>query len=212
MKILNVLSIVPQVTMSYYRSISMRICSFLRRYIRITLFISLGFLAFIVSGCEEVSKIAKLEQDLLETKSEIEKIDQKILFKELEEKAVTLNLGDKGFAPLKFNLGIIVVSLENIESYGNGSKVTINFGNIQSATIVGLKATLTWNKVKGQKTDVLYNEKQISLNKDLLPGRWTKISVILEHLPPKDFEFLSISDLSSTGIKLATPFGLTDQL
>ena len=63
------------------------------------------------------------------------------------EKNVYLTPGSDKYSIVKSDLGILTVSIQNIVPYANGSKVTLQFGNLSSATIDGLKATLEWGAV-----------------------------------------------------------------
>ena len=123
------------------------------------------------------------------------------------DKIAFLTPGQNGYSKIQFDLGVLTVQLLDIKPYANGTKVTLKFGNIQSATINGLKATLDWGKVdeRGNPINDLIKTKEINFDKELFSGAWTKVFIVLENVTPNDFGFLRIRNVSHTGIRLIQP-------
>lgn len=115
-----------------------------------------------------------------------------------------LTPGEDGYSLVNADLGTISVKIANIVSYANGSRVTLSIGNLTSATINGLKATMNWGPVDDRGLPVPGSEKtrDITLKESLQPGAWSMSSVVLEGVPPEAFGFLRVKDVSHTGIAL----------
>lgn len=148
---------------------------------------------------EKDEKINKSEKDLIETRAELKILLERIDGLDLN-RFIYLKPGDRGYYPISFEIGILTVSLVDIKPYVNGSKVILRFGNPLSATICGLKAKLGWI-ISGRA-----QTKEVTFDKDLLPGAWTNMTVVLDEVPPKDFNFLEISDVHHTRIRLSRSY------
>ena len=118
-----------------------------------------------------------------------------------------LRLTSPGYEVVQTNIGRMTVQLANIEEYASGSRVTLRFGNLTSAIVQGLHATIEWGKVnaKGVPEYPVQHVQQITLSEDLLPGVWTETPVVLDSVPPKELGFVRFKDVTHTGIKLGSP-------
>jgi hypothetical protein len=115
-----------------------------------------------------------------------------------------LTPGEEGYSVVKSDIGAITVSLKDVKPYANGSRITLQFGNILNATITGVKAKLEWGSVdaKGIPKNETQKSREITFSKSLRSGSWTKISVVLERVPPSDLGFVRVRELKHTGIIL----------
>jgi outer membrane murein-binding lipoprotein Lpp len=115
-----------------------------------------------------------------------------------------LTPGEEGYSVVKSDIGPITVSLKDVKPYANGSRITLQFGNILNATITGVKAKLEWGSVdaKGIPKNETQKSREITFRKSLSSGSWTKISVVLERVPPSDLGFVRVRELKHTGIIL----------
>ena len=124
-------------------------------------------------------------------------------FSKLEEIAY-LTPGSNGYSVIQSDIGKLTVSLENILPYANGSRVILRFGNLTTATINGAKAKLEWGSVDKYGSPDNNNAKsmEITFSKSLEKGSWTKVSVVLEGVPPSDLGFVRVREMTHTGITL----------
>jgi len=180
------------------------------------------FLSVILTSCQDSKKITELETKLALQGKELIKLQEQIEvlksgqeelgrtdaineFVGNVEKIAYLTPGQSGYSTIKFDLGILTVSLEDIKPYANGSRITLKFGNTLSSSIDGLKGTLEWGKVdeKGSPINSLAKKKEITFSETLIAGSWTKVSVVLDGVPPTEFGFVRLKNFSHSGIKLA---------
>jgi hypothetical protein len=115
-----------------------------------------------------------------------------------------LTPGSDGYSVIRTDLGRLTVSLQDIRPYANGSRVTLQFGNITSATINGAKTTIEWGKVdpKGSPINSEAKSREITFTTSLRSGGWTNVSVVLEGVQPIELGFVRLRDMSHTGIRL----------
>ncbi len=177
---------------------------------------------FFLSSCQDDKKLSELEAKLASNEAEITKLQEQIeSLKESNEnlertvnfnklmsdidKFAYLTPGETGYATIEFDLGVLTVNLEDIKPYANGSKITLNFGNTLSSSINGLKGTFEWGKVdeNGSPINALAKTKDITFSETLIGGSWTKVSIVLDGIPPTEFGFLRLKNFSHTGIRLS---------
>jgi hypothetical protein len=146
------------------------------------------------------ARIKKLESTVDSLQSEVEWAST---FGKLDQIAY-LTPGSDGYSPIKMDLGYLTVSLANIRPYANGSKVALVFGNLTSATVNGLKATIEWGSVdaKGMPQNEAAKSREVKLPEDLLSGAWNKTEVVLEGVLPEALGFVRLRDISHQGIRL----------
>lgn len=120
------------------------------------------------------------------------------------EKIAYLTPGSDGYSAVKFDLGILTVQLADVKPYANGSKVTLKFGNVLSASIRGLKTTIDWGRVdaKGVPMNESAKSKEVTFIETLRAGAWTPVSIVLDGLPPNELGFVRVHDVTHTGINL----------
>lgn len=161
-------------------------------------------------GCQDNKRIDKLEKqiDSLRTDySDLKRDVSEIQFdKYLDnyDKVAYLTPGSDGYSSVRFDLGVLTISITNIIPYANGSKVTLRFGNTLSSTINGLKATAEYGPVD-EKGIGIYDKmktKELSFVKSLRSGSWTNIEVVLDGVPPDKLGYVRIKDVTHTGIEL----------
>lgn len=159
-------------------------------------------------GCSQdtgdrTSKLRDLETKIRELETKVNNLSWNQTLNDLGEIAF-LTPGGDGYSIIKTNIGNLTVSLEDIKPYANGSRVTLTFGNTTSATINGIKAKIDWGSVgkTGAPNNDTAKSKEITLTKSLLPGRWTKVSLVLEGVPPAELGFVRLREVSHDGIRL----------
>ncbi|MBN2412458.1 DUF3251 domain-containing protein [candidate division KSB1 bacterium] len=170
------------------------------------------FVYFFLIWYIDFTHVKKLTQEFETTKIHISKMEMLInnlsntdLNNQSEnEKSAFLIPGTRDYTTIKFDLGILTVSILNILPYENGVKVTLQFGNPLSVSIDGLKATIEFGSLD-EKGHPVINElilKEVTFNQLLNPGAMTDISFILNDIPYEQFDFLRISNLSHNSIRL----------
>jgi len=159
----------------------------------------------------------KLEQ--LETKVNQLEAKNKALQKEDENLSQTLGMfagptslehmailspTDKGYAPIKADIGYLTVSISDITPYANGSKVILNIGNLTAAMIQGLKMKLDWGAVGGNGYPLNDSAKSSDFNfiNPIPSGAWAKTEVILSEYPPNTLGFVRVSGVTHQAIAL----------
>lgn len=115
-----------------------------------------------------------------------------------------LTPGTAGYSVIETDLGHLTVQLANVAAYANGTRITLRFGNLTSATINGAKATLEWGSVdqKGNPENDKARSRDVTFNESLRAGAWTEVHVVLEGVPPQEFGFIRIRDMTHSGIVL----------
>src|SRR6267143_1556607 len=90
------------------------------------------------------------------------------------------------------------------QAYANGSRVTLKFGNLMSATINGAKAKLEWGSVdeKGRPKTGTERSREVTFNESLRAGAWTNVSIVLDAVPPTALGFVRVKEMSHTGISV----------
>jgi outer membrane murein-binding lipoprotein Lpp len=176
-----------------------------------------ALLSALVSACGQDAQVKVLEAQVkvleaqvkeLDTKtnaiqSEVQKISLNDLIKQIDGIAY-LTPGSDGYSVVKSDLGVLIVSLDNIQPYATGSKVTLRFGNLMAATINGLKAKLEWGSLdkKGMPINESAKSREVKFNQDLRSGSWSRADVVLEGIPPTELGFVRVHDVGHTGVSL----------
>ena len=146
------------------------------------------------------NKVTSLEKEIADVKQTVE-LDE--LVRNMDGVAY-LTPGADGYSLVKCDLGVLTVSIKNVVPYANGSKITLQFGNLTAATIDGLKAKLQWGPVEknGMPNNQNAKSKDVIFNTPLISGSWTNSNVVLEGVHPQDLGFVRLSNLGHRGVRL----------
>lgn len=171
------------------------------------LYLAIIFCAIQISGCDQSSNVSTLESKVASLEKEIADLRQKVELNQMVsgwDKVAYLTPGSDGYSLVKSDLGVLTVGIANIAPYANGSKVTLQFGNLSAATIDGLKAKLEWGAVDKNGTPINESAKSrdVSFNEPLISGSWTNSNVVLEGVPPQELGFVRLRDVGHHGVKL----------
>jgi hypothetical protein len=137
------------------------------------------------------------KSDALE--SRLQKLEQQINKTEIQrslEYVAVLTPTDTGYSTLRMDVGVLVVSIEDIQPYASGSRIKLRFGNPTAARIQGLKLQLDW----GGKGDL--NSREHVLTEALFPGSWVTVQLPLESVTPSEFNMLRLRYLGHQGVYL----------
>jgi len=124
-------------------------------------------------------------------------------------------VASQGFQRLDTSLGTLVVSIENIEPYGDGVKVRASVGNLTSAAIAGADGTAKYGTsspaLDFEKDDQAFEKYSswaaslkttpISISRDLNEGSWNSVLIVLPGIKASEFGHLEIS-LDASHLKL----------
>ncbi len=177
--------------------------------------------AILLTSCGQDSRVPPLETQVTKLESQVNNLDSKVTTLEAEVKQLNEQIsmskvfkdiegiafmtpGTDGYSIIKSDLGSLTVSLTNIQPYANGSKVTLQFGNLTAATIDGLKTTLEWGSLDkdGLPNNQEAKSREVIFNESLPSGSWTNSQVVLEGIPPIELGFVRLRDVGHRGVKL----------
>lgn len=169
-------------------------------------------LAGLLQGCNGASSIspvevATLRRELDQTKEELQKLRQDFEMTDLDykfEKVALLKPGAPGYSLIKGNFGMAAASLEDVKPFANGSKVTLEIGNLTSATIEGFGAQMDWGATdeKGTPINKSGQTKRIDFTQPIRAGSWARADFVVEKVAPRELGFIRLRDASHRGIKL----------
>lgn len=171
-------------------------------------------LALTLSACVDNSKVSLLETQFADLQKRIASLENEVEATKQQtslnnaikrfESVAYLTPGSDGYSVVKSDLGVLTISLKNVQPYANGSKVTLNFGNVVYANINGLKAKVEWGAVgkDGLPDNENARSREVTFSESLRPGTWTSVSVVLEAVPPNELGFVRVRDVTHTGINL----------
>lgn len=98
----------------------------------------------------------------------------------------------------KTQYGAFTIAVDKVEPYLDGYNATLRIGNPSDAEFTGGKLTVTWGLFgRGQK-------KEFDIEKNVLPGRFTLVTVALTPAKPEDVKNITVMP-SFEGIKLGIP-------
>ena len=172
-------------------------------------------IANLTKSMKEVdSSRVNTEKKLDEAKAEITDLSNKIheIYSDIRieklwsesESAAYLTPGSEGFTRVRFGLGVMTVSIENVTPYANATKVTLRFGNVLSAMITGLSAKVEYGPVDGygaaRETETKTNV--VRFSESLSRGAWTELDVVLDGIRSDQLGFVRLSDVTFQGVRL----------
>jgi hypothetical protein len=119
-----------------------------------------------------------------------------------------LTPGGEGYSIVKVDVGYLTVSLENVQPYANGTRVTLQFGNPTAAMLTGAKATFEWGKAnpKGLPDNDAAKSREVTFNESIAAGSWTKVNVVLDGVPASELGFVRVKAVTHSGMSLHKTF------
>jgi Protein of unknown function (DUF3251) len=158
-------------------------------------------------------KMATLEKELNQVKGRTFQLYDQINSLSTQWTSAEFDPTDSSFQRIDANgVGSFAVSVQDVRQFGDGVKISLNLGNLTTATIAGATLKLTYGPRMPDANDDKYVEKYgewqaATLEKthvvvdDLYPGRWNPVSVVLPKIDQKNLGRLSIS-ISTSRIRL----------
>lgn len=171
--------------------------------------ISLLAISFLV-GCNEDARVPSLESRIVALESANKVLKDEIEMAKFQadildwDRIAFMKPGNDGYTTIRFDLGVLTVKLADVKPYANGSKITLNFGNLTSAKVDGLRAKLDWGKVdeKGNPQNDKAKSREVSFSEALMPGAWTSTELVLEGIPPTELGFVRLKEVGHRAISL----------
>ncbi len=167
-----------------------------------------------LTGCIEDPRVDSLKREVATAKLELASLKEELaelkrqrefekIFKDFDGIAY-LTPSSEGYSTIRFDLGVLTISIGNVVEYANGSRVTLQFGNPLSSTIDGLKAKIEYGEVdeKGMPHNEASKIKEVTFSDSLLSGSWTSVDVVLDGIPSSKLGFVRVREVSHTGIRL----------
>ena len=112
------------------------------------------------------------------------------------DEMASLKPDEKTWQQVKTSIGYVVVSLDNVSEYANGSEIVLQFGNPLSATISQLSATVEWGRVDEKGNPVGEAQTKDVTFTDVLPAAsWHKFKVTLASIPPKELGYVNVKNV-----------------
>jgi hypothetical protein len=164
---------------------------------------------------EQPAGNAVLTADVDALKKEVQELKVRVgAIQELQTKVFQLELardefrttwfdptGAKGYQRVDANIGYFLVTLENVEPYLDGQRVTLLIGNPNSATFSGFEVKASWRiraPTEGSKNTWAewvnsQQEKVIKLTDTLRAGTWNKVTFIIAPAKAEQFGSLGIA-------------------
>ena len=173
--------------------------------------IGVGVLCQACTDAKQVNALEKraddLESQIKTLKTSVDALERDNSFNKLlrdVDSIAYLTPGSDGYSIIETDLGRVTVNLVDVQQYANGTRVTLRFGNLMSATINGAKATLEWGAVdeKGSPKNDAARSREVKFTESLRAGAWTNVPVVLEGVPPTEFGFVRVKQMTHTGVSL----------
>jgi hypothetical protein len=143
------------------------------------------------------TELTQLRKELADFKQQ-DNLSKKSIF---HERAAFLMPTDPGFGFVKTEVGAFAISLQNVEQYASGCRITLNFGNTSTAHVTELHATIQYGNSASVGNTSLWKSQDLKLTQDFKPGTWTKVQVILA-IAPSELWFVNVSWINIPRISL----------
>jgi outer membrane murein-binding lipoprotein Lpp len=171
---------------------------------------ALACLVLLAAGCADDTRTKDLEAKIARLEAVTTALATQVKNMELQyeiaasDRIAFLKPGDSGYSVLKLDLGNVTVKITDVKPDAAGSRVSLQFGNLTSARIDGLKAKLEWGRVDG--SGIAQNDKaksrEVKFTEPLAPGAWTQSELVLEGVPASELGFVRLSEVDHSGIGL----------
>jgi hypothetical protein len=115
----------------------------------------------------------------------------------------------EGFQVADLGVGRVMVSIEDVAAFADGSRVTLSIGNPNAATFVGVDAEVVYgpsvSTVKKAEDYKAWNDAQKTVKTSILdkltPGRWNKVTMNLPGVAPTQLGRMVVT-LSGSKVEL----------
>lgn len=163
-----------------------------------------------VGGCDQNDAAYRAEIESLEAR--IESLEERVTsnhaefirFRLKRTLPVLLLQSDSGYSVLQNESGSLTLRWLNVAASGQGSKVTLQVGNLSSATITRLEFSGSWGEVDENGNPELNGAKdfEAATTQGIKPGIWNTISFVVDGAEPEKLGFLNIKSAEAARISL----------
>jgi len=123
----------------------------------------------------------------------------------------TFSSTSTGFQLIGTSYGNLLVSLKNVEKFGDGYRLTFSFGNPTSIGISGLKGKITWQPATDypkyysdtnykQEIDQKTHTKDFQVLSELYPGAWNTVSVTIGPANEENIGEIGVGNLEAATV------------
>jgi hypothetical protein len=127
--------------------------------------------------------------------------------------SATFSPSEKGFSAIHTDYGVFLVSLQNVQQYANGYKVTLNLGNPQNLNFTGVKLGLRWGpempkegfeKVSGgyKAWQSRFRKSEEKISRTIAGGRWNPVEVILAPASADEIGMIEVTSIETDQVSL----------
>jgi hypothetical protein len=118
-------------------------------------------------------------------------------------RSATLIVSEKDFGFLPSDVGSLALSVQNVEPYADGSRVSLRVGNTSSATITELGLKLQWGPTGPDgKPDFTASHDGEREFVNILPSSWNMRTINLPGTPPNKLGWIDLRSPDVKGISL----------
>jgi hypothetical protein len=155
-----------------------------------------------------------LGQHVDKLEKSVQQLQSESFMRSLEEGGKTrvhLDPTQKSYQRVECNNGPLMVSVDSMESYLDGYRLTLQIGNPSYMTYSGFEATTywgpSWQDIAGTnnfseaisaKWQSLQRSNTVTLTDSLMPGKWNWVKIIVAPAKPDEIRNLEMSFKSST--------------
>jgi flagellin-like hook-associated protein FlgL len=162
----------------------------------------LGLLGLLGADYASKSDLAALRRELREIEAKLSKIEmQEFTTQFMLDQFSSASFDpavNEGFSRLDTSVGSFAVSLQEVGPYADGVKLRFHVGNLTTATINGATFKVQWGprmpEMAAEDSFTRYGErykewrkalreKEITVTKDLKPGTWNNVTIMLPAKP-----------------------------
>lgn len=119
------------------------------------------------------------------------------------EKQAFLQPTEQSYSQIRTNIGYVAVSIEDVSSYTNGSKVLINFGNPTGATLIDVSVKFEYGSMTedGLPDDRVFTKDQ-KLDVNLPASGWITVPVMFADVPPSELGYIRVTSVEYQSISM----------
>ncbi|MFO1243663.1 MAG: DUF3251 domain-containing protein [Ramlibacter sp.] len=166
--------------------------------------------ALLLTGCTDAARLKDLDAKISDLEAANKALNLRVQMLEFQvetsdwDRIAFMKPGDSGYSAIRYDLGIVTVKIQDVKPYANGSKISLQFGNLTSAKVDGLKAKIEWGTVneKGVAQNDKAKSREVIFSESLAPGSWTLSELVLDGIPPTELGFVRLKDVGHRGIGL----------
>lgn len=155
-------------------------------------------------------RLSKLEKEVNELSMRVLKNEMTSALDDMRFTSAEFDPSESKFQRIDTSLGSFAVSIQNVEPFADGIRVTLNLGNLSSARFNGATLNLRYgarNNIQVTDADssskfsawfASLQSKDIDITDSLLPGNWNPVEIVLPSIEPKEFGYLEVKIKTNT--------------